>query len=232
VNNKTRDREAEHIHDLSKLPMLEKRFRGLWSRCVRPDSDPAAADRAWKVLVEGYNQPHRRYHDMEHLKHCLHGLGLAATVARDPATLELAIWFHDVVYDPGAKDNEERSAEVFAALMGPYMASSRVDSIRKLILTTMHRQQPEGGDERFIADIDLSSLAKPWPQFLADSENLRAEEPNKSDEEYYGAKIRFHRSLLQRQRLFNTVPFQLRYEAHARENIERFLALLADRGYG
>lgn len=231
MNNKTRDQEAEHSHDLSKLPMLEKRFHGLWLRCVRQNSDPAGADRAWKVLVEGYNQPHRRYHDMGHLKHCLYGLGLAATVARDPATLEVAIWFHDVVYDPGAKDNEERSAEVFAALMGPYMAPARVDSIRKLIMTTMHRQQPEEGDERFIADIDLSSLAKPWSQFLVDSENLRAEEPERSDEDYYAAKIRFHRSLLQRQRLFNTVPFQLRYEAHARENIERFLALLADRGY-
>ena len=95
----------------------------------------------------------------------------------------------------------------------------------------MHRVQPHGGDERFIADIDLSSFAKTWPQFLTDSENLRAEEPYKSDEDFFSGKIRFYRGLLQRQRLFNTVPFQLRYEAQARENITRFLALLADRGY-
>ena len=231
MNKKTHNGGAGGIEAKADLPMLEKRFHGLWSRCVKPGSDPAGADRAWKVLAQGYSEPHRHYHDIGHLKHCLHGLGLAATVAHDPATLELAIWFHDLVYDPGAKDNEERSAEVFASLVGPYMAPERVDRIRKLIMTTMHREQPEGGDERFIADIDLSSFAKPWPQFLTDGDNLRAEEPDRSDEDFYAAKIRFYRSLLQRRRIFNTVPFQLRYEAHARENIERYLALLAERGY-
>jgi predicted metal-dependent HD superfamily phosphohydrolase len=64
-----------------------------------------------------------------------------------------------------------------------------------------------------------------------DSKNLRAEEPERSDEDYYRAKVRFHRSLLKRTRLFNTAPFQLRYESQGRENLERFLALLAGRGY-
>lgn len=210
--------------------MLEKRFPRLWSSCLEPISGPASAVQAWKVLAEGYTEPHRHYHDIGHLKHCLEALGLAAAQSGDPVTLELAIWFHDVVYDPGAKDNESRSAEVFARLVGPYMAPTRVDRIRTLILTTMHREQPEVGDERFIADIDLSSFAKTWPQFLTDCENLRAEEPNQSDVDFFSAKIPFYRGLLQRRRLFNTLPFQLRYEAQARENIKRFLALLADRG--
>jgi predicted metal-dependent HD superfamily phosphohydrolase len=215
----------------TKLSALEKRFRGLWSRYVDADSHSADADHAWGVLAMGYTEPHRRYHNLGHLEHCLHALDMAATVAHDPDALELAIWFHDLVYIPGAKDNEERSAEVFSRLMKPFLTPKHIDRGRQLILTTMHRVQPHGGDERFIADIDLSSLAKPWPKFLADSENLRAEESDKSDEDFFGGKVRFHRSLLQRQRLFNTVPFQLRYEAQARENIKRFLTLLADRGY-
>ena len=222
---------TESTDVMTRLRPLETRFRGLLSRYVDANAHSADADQVWEVLAKGYTEPHRRYHDIGHLEHCLHGLDLAATVAHDPGTLELAIWFHDLVYEPGAEDNEERSAEVFSRLMEPFLTPEHIDRARQLILTTMHRVQPHGGDERFIADIDLSSLAKPWPQFLADSENLRAEEPDKSDEDFFGGKVRFHRSLLQRQRLFNTVPFQLRHEAQARENIKRFLALLADRGY-
>jgi len=111
------------------------------------------------------------------------------------------------------------------------MEPARVRRICRLIMTTTHRERPEGGDERFIADIDLSSLAKPWPDFLADGDMLRAEEPAKSDDDYFRAKVRFFRALLQRARLFNTVPFQLRYEAKGRENLQRYLAALAERGY-
>jgi predicted metal-dependent HD superfamily phosphohydrolase len=213
------------------LAALERRFRALWRRCVGPDADPAAADAAWETLARGYTEPHRRYHNLDHLDHCLHGLDLAATVAKDPKSLELAIWFHDVVNEPGSGDNEQRSAEVFEGLLGPHLLPQEVRHIRRLIMTTTHRARPEGGDERFIADIDLSSLASPWPRFLVDSENLRAEEPERSDADYYGAKVRFHRGLLKRARLFNTAPFQLRYESQGRENLERFLALLAERGY-
>ena len=214
------------------LPALERRFRTLWGRSVATNVDPADADPAWSALARGYTEPHRRYHDLGHLDHCLHGLDLAATVAGDPDALELAIWFHDVVNEPGAGDNEWRSAELFKRLLGPFMSPQRVHRIHQLILTTTHREQPDGGDERFIADIDLSSLAKPWPRFLADSAELRAEEPGKSDEDYFRAKVRFFRGLLGRTRLFNTLPFQLRYEGQGRENIRRFIALLAKRGYG
>ena len=231
LNQDSRSDDASEARSAAATGRLRRRIRALWSRRVERGADPAAADAAWDALVRAYTEPHRRYHDIDHLDHCLHGLDLAATVARDPDTLELAIWFHDMVHEPGAGDNEARSAEVFAHLLGSYLAPADVDRIRRLILTTAHRELPNGGDERFIADIDLSSLAKPWPQFLADSEDLRAEEPAKSDAAYYRAKARFFRALLARARLFNTPPFQLRYETKGRENIRRFLALLADRGY-
>jgi predicted metal-dependent HD superfamily phosphohydrolase len=213
------------------LYTLEKRFRSLWLRCVGPDARGADADRVWKALQEGYTEPHRRYHGIDHLKHCLEGLDQAASVARDPDTLELAIWFHDLVYVAGAKDNEERSAEVFTGLMGPFLAPERLQRARRLIMTTTHQVQPGAGDERLIADIDLSSLAKPWPRFIEDVDKLRAEEPAKSEDEYFQAKVRFYRAMLGRKSLFNTVPFQLRYEHRGRANLQNYLALLASRGY-
>ncbi len=91
---------------------LEQCRAGFGALLARADLPPAAATE----LRRRYAEPHRAYHDAAHvgllwLRHLLHG--------GDPADrdLALAILFHDVVYDPKAKDNEARSAELLAALV-------------------------------------------------------------------------------------------------------------------
>lgn len=39
-----------------------------------------------------------------------------------PDAVELAIWFHDAVYVPGARDNEERSAALLRKSLDPARA--------------------------------------------------------------------------------------------------------------
>ena len=52
----------------------------------------------------------RTTNTLAHVAHCLDELKAARSEARDAATVELALWMHDAVYDPRAKDNEEKSA--------------------------------------------------------------------------------------------------------------------------
>lgn len=91
---------------------LEERFRAFWRR-ARAAGDPAAS---WAGLERRWSEPHRAYHALPHLAHCLDELDGARDLADDPLAVELALWCHDAVYDTRAQDNELRSAELAADL--------------------------------------------------------------------------------------------------------------------
>jgi predicted metal-dependent HD superfamily phosphohydrolase len=56
-----------------------------------------------------YSEPHRAYHNRLHIDECLQEFDRMRGEARNPIALELAIWFHDVIYDPRATDNENKA---------------------------------------------------------------------------------------------------------------------------
>ena len=62
-------------------------------------------------LVACYSEPHRKYHTTRHLEECLSHLDRVRSEAERPGEVELALWFHDAIYDTLRKDNETRSAE-------------------------------------------------------------------------------------------------------------------------
>src|SRR5688500_725542 len=62
-------------------------------------------------LLIRYAEPHRHYHTLEHVVACLKWLDRFREVAEHPEEVELALWYHDAIYVPGAGDNESRSAE-------------------------------------------------------------------------------------------------------------------------
>jgi predicted metal-dependent HD superfamily phosphohydrolase len=64
----------------------------------------------WQELSAAYGNPSRAYHNLEHIADCLLRFDEHAHLAIDPVAVEFAIWFHDIVHDARAADNEERSA--------------------------------------------------------------------------------------------------------------------------
>jgi predicted metal-dependent HD superfamily phosphohydrolase len=204
---------------------LGDRFVALWRRNQRAGAGDDA-DSVWHEVETRYAEAHRRYHDIRHVAHCLRQLDLARERLVRPDHVELAIWFHDVIVLPGRSDNEQRSAALFRERAAPVMARELVSAVVDLILYTTHRADPADADHRVICDIDLSSFASPWEGFLANSRAIEAEFPGPHDE-YVRREIAFLESLLQRPRIFLTDFFHDRGEARARENIRRFLAMLA-----
>src|SRR5471032_3364422 len=88
----------------------EERWAKLW-RAIGAAGDPLT----WhEHLVAAYAEPHRAYHNQQHLAECLRWLYAAPRIGPPSDAVELAIWFHDAVYDPRADDNEERSASLAA----------------------------------------------------------------------------------------------------------------------
>jgi predicted metal-dependent HD superfamily phosphohydrolase len=71
----------------------------------------------WAELLPRYSEPHRHYHNVQHIEECLREFEFGQHLAADPAAVELAILFHDAIYDPRRSDNEEQSAQLAIALL-------------------------------------------------------------------------------------------------------------------
>ena len=208
---------------------LADRFCDTWRRCAGSQAQPQPV---WEMLQRRYREPHRHYHNLNHLAQCLGELDLASNAVEEFDATELAIWFHDVIYRYGAKDNETMSAQAFRDLAAPHMPVVFVERVCEFIIATQHTGSAQDGGEAFMVDIDLSGFGLPWEGYLADSNALRREAPDVSDEQYYGGKLRFLDGLLGWKNLFQTDFFSKRLEQRARENIKRYSADLRARGFG
>lgn len=214
----------------SEYPSREKtRFAALWTRCLENRSITAEA--VYARLTELYGEPHRHYHTLEHIQHCLREFDRTAVLMENPDAVELALWFHDAIYHPGANDNERRSAELFERCFEGDAEPDFRRRVRDLILVTTHRELPRHWDERFIVDIDLSSLGLPWDECERDGRRIRAEYADLTDADYYPSQLRFLRSLRDRPNFFFTESFRQRYERVACENVRRIITGLQAYGY-
>ena len=88
------------------------RFGEVWRRCVTspPSPDPAAV---YADLRERLSAAGREFHNLGHIDDCLRHFDEIAPRLMDRDAVEIALWFHDAVYEPGNPDNERRSAQLF-----------------------------------------------------------------------------------------------------------------------
>ncbi|HXH03481.1 MAG TPA: hypothetical protein VNN09_09190 [Candidatus Competibacteraceae bacterium] len=211
--------------------MERRRFLELWRRC-RCGACEAEAAAVFTELQRRYDEPWRHYHTVAHIAYCLERFDEVRDRLHQPDAVELALWFHDAVYDPRADDNEARSAALALACLDEEADPALRDRVRELILATRHCVPPRDHDQRYLCDIDLCSFARPWALFLRDTRALRAEKAFVPDAEFYPRRLRMLETLLARPHFFHTSAFRWRFEAAVRANLQRAVAALRARGYG
>ena len=198
------------------------RFEALWTRRIGE-----GAGAVFEELDALYREPHRRYHSVSHIEHCLRQFDLAADRMDEPDAVEMALWFHDAIYDIPTQDNERRSAELFAARAGGRGSEQFRSTVHRLIMVTAHlKASLQTLDESFMVDIDLSSFGLPWEEFMRDTRAVRAEYPHVPDSEFRPQQKKFLEFLAARPVFCFTEFFRHRHEARARKNIERLHARL------
>jgi predicted metal-dependent HD superfamily phosphohydrolase len=200
------------------------RFQSLWQRCLIAGATDAGAD-IHQRLVDGYNEPQRRYHTLAHIDHCLSMFDQCKSLAINPDALEIAVWFHDAIFVPGKPDNEALSAELYRDLSAGVHTDEFRELVDKLIMATLHNESPlDDSDAAYMVDIDLSSFGLPWEDFLRDSRHLREESAELSDADYSRKQGAFRACLFARPHFFQTDFFRQLYEQQARDNLEKYFA--------
>jgi predicted metal-dependent HD superfamily phosphohydrolase len=203
---------------------LRERFGRLWRRLgARGDSGPA-----FELILRSWQEPHRHYHGLDHLQDCLDRLDEAPATPRECDLAEAALWYHDLVYQPGATDNEARSAELArAALVEGGAPPVTVEEVARLVRLTDHAAPAEDPVAALVCDVDLSILGRPAEEFAAYERRIREEYRQVPEPLYRAGRSKVLARFLARDPLFQTAHFRSRYEASARRNLRRSLELLA-----
>lgn len=198
------------------------RFTGLWDR-LSSDDTPEHGEQVFRKLAQLYAADNRYYHSDEHINLCLSKLDEAGESSGRSDAVEMAVWFHDAIYDAGDPENERNSARMFRRCADRHMAEDAISEVENLIVATTHRETPANWQEELLVDVDLSSFGLPWEKFVEDGRNIRREFGDLSDEDFVLSQGRFLKQLLNRQSIYHTRYFRGRYEQTARDNIRQIL---------
>ena len=186
--------EAQLASCVAPAAQLERpRFARAWRALGARD------DSVFELLAAAYAESHRAYHTAEHIAECLAWLDACHSLAERRDEVEIALTFHDAVYDPRSKDNELKSAELAAAALVD-AKTSEVDpaAVRELILATRHDVAHPTGDPALICDIDLAIFGQKQRTFDQYDEAIRKEYAHVDEETYARERTRVLQAFLAR----------------------------------
>ena len=218
-----RERDVEALEPDAIDPLFERSWERAWRGLGARGDGIALRDR----LLEAWQEPQRHYHTSRHLHDCLALLEGALDSAAHPAEVEMALWFHDAIYDPRAADNEQRSADwAQRALAGAGVAPEACARVHALVMATRHAVQPDGADEQVLVDVDLAILGAERERFDEYEVEVREEYAWVPAPVFRHKRRQILQEFLARPAIFSTPAFASRFEEAARSNLERARAAL------
>jgi predicted metal-dependent HD superfamily phosphohydrolase len=201
----------------------------LWKRLWQPlGVDVRGRDRVLQELFQAYSQSDRYYHNLTHINKVLELVYEWNSSELDFSSLQFAAWFHDVIYNPKASDNEAKSTEYAAIELAEIgILQETIDRVIFLILCTQFHQAPKDDLEaQILLDADLAVLGSDPSDYQAYARAIRREYSWLSESEYRSGRTRVLEHFLQRDRLYFTDKYYARFERKARQNIQEELVAL------
>lgn len=175
-------------------------------------------------LEDRYAEPHRRYHDLAHVRQVVRD-AVALAEGRDRARVALAAWAHDVVYDGRPGEDERASAEwARTHLTAAGLAEDDVERVAGLVLATADHTAPPGDRAaQALLDADLAILASAPGDYERYRQAVRAEYTHVTDDQWREGRAAVLRSLLAKDPLYLLARH---WETAARRNLAAELSAL------
>lgn len=217
------------------MPLLQ-RFITLFNTNVQP-----LAQQCFEDIVNHYQEAHRHYHTLEHITACLNQLD--ALIDRSSNNngshyqqhyreMALALWFHDVIYDPRRQDNEAQSADIAVKWLQRLNEPDTIlKAVKYYILSTAHTTQhatdtnasnttvTDTQATHALLDIDLSILGAPPAQFQQYEDAVRQEYHFVPDTQYQRGRLAVLEHFQAQPTLFRTPAYRSLYEQQAQINL-------------
>jgi predicted metal-dependent HD superfamily phosphohydrolase len=176
-------------------------------------------------IFRRYSESSRHYHNLEHIQNCLWELDQLSGEKIDTISIELAIWYHDLIYSPLSRSNELDSAQQLIGDLGAFPTQVSLENVYQMILcspaTSKFRNLSES--EKFFLDIDYSILGQREVEYMVYKQNVRIEYRLIPSLIFHLRRKAFLTSLLKKD-IYHTKWFKERYEENAMKNIENELS--------
>jgi len=190
-------------------------------------------DRLWQDIAMRYGEPQRAYHTLDHIEQLLLQFEGIKHHLTEPHIIALALYYHDVIYDPTRSDNELQSADFATDALNPYLSPKHCQQIYALIMITANHQidalidNVKYNDAAYLLDMDLSILGAPWSTYQQYANEVRQEYAHVLDDSYRDGRTAVLKGLLAHPKLYLTDHYYDQLETQARDNLKRELTLLA-----
>lgn len=183
----------------------------------------ATGQQLWSDLVHAYQTPPRTYHNLAHIAYCLNIATPLLFQTNNPLAVQLALWYHDIIYDSQAADNEARSA-AFAhdVLQQAGVSGWLIDEVTRLILLTRtHQTTADDHNGAVLLDADLAILGAAANEYQRYTAAIREEYAWVDETSYRRGRGRVLQHFLQREPIYLTVSLREKLEAKARINLQQ-----------
>lgn len=228
---------GERKMDITVSPPTEHDVRSQFLQLAADLQSPPEASSKWANQIQlRYTEPQRHYHTLTHISSMLNLLPKYEDRINNLPAFKLAIFFHDIIYDPKAKDNELQSIECFRSFamdieLAPKLVTIVVNFIERTITHTLSTDTTNldagtDADLRLFLDFDLEILSRDEIKYAEYATQIRNEYGHFSEKDYCAGRIGVLKSFLNRDRLYFSNQFYEHCEAQARGNIEREIEYL------
>jgi predicted metal-dependent HD superfamily phosphohydrolase len=176
------------------------------------------------ALIAVYNEPQRYYHSVAHIFSMTQLSNKYRHQISNSIVVQLAIFFHDWVYDPEEHDNELRSIRVsksFAAEVK--LENSMTEKVSHYIEATikhsLNAEDESDEDLKLFLDFDLEVLGRSREKYELYAGQIRQEYGHFSDIDYAKGRVGVLERFLAREKLYFSNALGAELEARARENL-------------
>lgn len=149
----------------------------------------------YNILLSMWNESHRYYHNQDHLNDLLNQINENKSRFGSQKAYEKMIicaLFHDCIYDPMRRDNEEKSAEFF--LNCCQEKTKDILDINQMIIDTKNHESTESLSKEF-NELDMNIVERGFDQLLEWERGINQEYKGYGDY-YKEGRLIFLESLL------------------------------------
>lgn len=169
-----------------------------------------------------YTESGRHYHTLSHIQEVLDTAAQLQPLARDYPAIQLAAWFHDIIYNTRTPDNEVQSAVYTESVLSDHaVPPETIQRVSQMIMATAQHTNPaQEPDTYILLDADLAILGRDEARFAQYCQDIRREYEWVAEPDYRAGRVKVLRRFLERPRLYHTPLLYEQLEKQARENLK------------